>query len=275
MLPMATTAKAVERIAAEIDRHYGSVDVVSRHLKNAPDRLFAKGPKGGGKDAAQVEASDMANLLLGVLAAEVLAEAPALVRQYRELMPVQATITEITVDDGREISQQTAYQFRVSEAPASDYLRYFWKRPLGLALERIINDLVTEDRALPFEMESFTVVRGKPRAQLCLRTLDNLFVVIVYCQAQEILPLPVESTETAPRKASAPLRVPAVVPAQIFPILAELVRDTRNRRGGKRPLDSGPETSTPATGGAGPASDLVSHPHVNAGLGGTSNTISA
>jgi hypothetical protein len=86
--------------------------------------------------------------------------------------------------------------------------------------------------------------------------------------------LPLEITDEKPAvPLIAPKSVMASVPYAFVEVLADLALDTQRVMGGKRPLDeSGPETSTPATGGAGPASDLVSQPHVNAVLGGTNNT---
>jgi len=268
---MATVAEAVERITEATGLPEARVSYAARHLRNAGMDLWPTGGKGGGKNAAHVEVHHLVNLLLGVLTAEVLTEAPDLVRQYRDLMPIYTTTTETSTTEVGERVQKTGNWICWTPEPDHADLCYFRKLSLGAVLERIVDQLAAEETALPFTLESLTVIRGQTHAVIRYVNAANCFVEITYFSAQPSLPL-TEAGANATQlcKAIAQLRIPAIVPAQIFPILAELVRDTRSRRGGKLPLDeSGPETSTPSQGGTGTAHDEVSQPHANAGPGGT------
>jgi len=84
---MATVADAVERITKATGLPEARVSYAARHLRIAGSDLWPTGGKGGGKNAAHVHAHHLINLLLVMLAAEQLTQAPDVIRDYRDLRP--------------------------------------------------------------------------------------------------------------------------------------------------------------------------------------------
>jgi hypothetical protein len=83
---MATTAEAIEAIAAETGIPRVTVERAAFILRTADRDLWPTGGRGGGIKAARPKASHLNNLCLAIFVADPLNEAPDLVRRYRKLV---------------------------------------------------------------------------------------------------------------------------------------------------------------------------------------------
>ena len=85
---MATGAQATERVAKATGVSVTYVERAARILKEADADLWPKARKGGGKGAAHVMPSHLVNLLLALMAADPITEAPEIVPRCRAMIPV-------------------------------------------------------------------------------------------------------------------------------------------------------------------------------------------
>src|SRR3954452_16586483 len=84
---MTTGAQATEAIAKPAGVSLTLVERAARILKEADTDLWPKARKGGGKGAAHVTPSHLVNLLLALMTADPITEAPEIVPRYRALIP--------------------------------------------------------------------------------------------------------------------------------------------------------------------------------------------
>src|SRR4051794_5746235 len=84
---MATAAQAMEAISKATGIPLVTVERAARMLREAGGDLWPQGKRGGGKSAAHVLAHHLVNLLLALMTADPLNEAPDAVRQCRDLEP--------------------------------------------------------------------------------------------------------------------------------------------------------------------------------------------
>jgi hypothetical protein len=83
---VATGAHAVERIAEATGILPATVFRTARTLREADQALWPKAEKGGGRGAAHVEPTHLANLVIGLAAADPITSAPKVVAGYRALI---------------------------------------------------------------------------------------------------------------------------------------------------------------------------------------------
>ena len=83
---MATGAYAVEKIAEATGILPATVFRTARTLREADQALWPKAEKGGGRGAAHVEPSHLANLAIALAAADPITLAPKVVAGYRALI---------------------------------------------------------------------------------------------------------------------------------------------------------------------------------------------
>jgi hypothetical protein len=84
---MATGAQATERVAKATGVSVTYVERAARILKEADADLWPKARKGGGKGAAHVMRPHLVNLLLALMVADPITEAPEIVPRCRAMMP--------------------------------------------------------------------------------------------------------------------------------------------------------------------------------------------
>ncbi len=133
---MTTTTDAIEHMIEITGQPAGSVRLIARHLRDDPDGdLWPKGRKGGGRFAAHVGPDHLANLLLGILAADIIAGAPAVVRRLRAFEPTRVTEFKgiVPTPDITDLRPAGAYDQSIDSADLK------WLGPtLGEAIDNII-----------------------------------------------------------------------------------------------------------------------------------------
>jgi hypothetical protein len=276
---MATVAQAAEAISKATGIPLVTVERAARTLREANDSLWPKGKKGGGKGAALVWSHHLVNLLLALMAADPLNEAPEIVEQYRDLEPdgvtqwieAQSGDTTTTVSAHRDIR----YNALAALADEDVLPGAIWcGRNLGQAMEYLVGLAHSPkyQKAMRISAISLTIHRNAPQAVLTFRRCDGENASQHYGkprrQGNLLDLLPEQNPDSQP---VAPITVMASIPFKVFEVLADLDLDTKRVYGmdlfleeGEVSNPAGPiaeqdaENATPTTGGAGPARVVVS-----------------
>jgi hypothetical protein len=263
---MTTGAQATEAIAKSTGVSLTLVERAARILKEADADLWPKAKKGGGKGAAHVTPSHLVNLLLALMTADPITEAPEVVPRYRNLIPGRYDDPDVDVFETESVDHIDRLTGILNEfCPGSN---------LGERLEGLVRTLMKlEDRSqVRKRLGSFTVGRsyqsgGAISASLEVSTGTVGFVVPI----GDLLSSMQDAAEDSANPEAAISNTKSV-PFRIFEILADLALDTERMLGRSASSDAAggtaaedTETATPAAGGTGPASAdaMASQPSAN------------
>jgi hypothetical protein len=252
---MATGAQATEEIAKPAGVSLTFAERAARILKEADADLWPKARKGGGKGAAHVTPAHLVNLLLTLMAADPLTEAPAIVPRYRNLIVDRCADPEVDVfetESLNHIDRMTAILNEFCPGPN-----------LGERLEGLVRNLMdveTRNRARK-RLGSFTVGRSHQDGGSISASLDVSTGTIGFVEPLgDLFPTLRDGAEYSGTPEAA-ISATKSVPFRIFEILADLARDDARGHGHKPSSDAAggtagadTETATPAAGGTGPAS---------------------
>jgi hypothetical protein len=141
---MATTAEAIEAIAAATGIPRVTVERAAVILRTAPGDLWPTGGRGGGIKAVRPTASHLVNLGLAIAAADPLNEAPDLVRRYRDLVPAPPNRLWMFATLGPDPEDWAR-----SEKLVSEILDLLCPGPtLGDGLDRLVHHLMSAEQPL-------------------------------------------------------------------------------------------------------------------------------
>jgi hypothetical protein len=252
---MTTGAQATEAIAKATGVSLTLVERAARILKEADADLWPKAKKGGGKGAAHVTPAHLVNLLLTLMGADPLTEAPAIVPRYRNLIAESPHHPEEDVFETESFNHRDRMSAILDEfCPGSN---------LGERLEGLIRNLMdveTRNRARK-RLGLFTVGRSHQDGGRITASLDVLPGVVNFVEPLGDLFPSMQNGAEPSGTPKAAISQTKVVPFAIFEILADLALDTERAHGHKPSSDAAGgaaaedvKTTTPATGGAGPAS---------------------
>jgi hypothetical protein len=136
---MVTTAEALEALEAATGIARVTLERAAIILRTADTTLWPTGGRGGGRVAARPNGAHLINLVLAILAADPLNEAPDLVRRYRKLEPIP--LKPINASLG---FSQLPWFPQVFEQPAADILDPLCPGPtLGDILDGLVRYLMS------------------------------------------------------------------------------------------------------------------------------------
>jgi hypothetical protein len=250
-----TGAQATERLAKPTGISLTFAERAARILKEADADLWPKAKKGGGKGAVHVTPAHLVNLLLTLMAADPLTEAPAIVPRYRNLIVDRCADPEVDVfetESLNHIDRMTAILNELCPGPN-----------LGERLEGLVRNLMdveTRNRARK-RLGSFTVGRSHQDGGSISASLDVSTGTIGFVEPLgDLFPSMQDGAESSSLPEAA-ISQTKVVPFAIFEILADLARDGEHSHGHKPSSDAAggtaaedTKTATPAAVGTGPAS---------------------
>ena len=250
---MATGAQATERVAKPMGVSLTLVERAARILKEADADLWPKAKKGGGKGAAHVMPSHLVNLLLALMTADPITEAPEIVPRYRALIPGRYRGHDVDVFEHGHVDGM------------ADILNDFCPGSnLGERLEGLVRNLMNgENRSRASKLlRSLTVGRshqsgGEITASIEVSTGTIEFVVPI---SDLFSSMQMQNDTEHSGIPEAAISDTKSVPFRIFEIMADLVLDTERELGQSTSSDAAGdtaakdvETTTPAAVGAGPA----------------------
>jgi hypothetical protein len=261
---MATGAQATERVAKPMGVSLTLVERAARILKEADADLWPKAKKGGGKGAAHVMPSHLVNLLLALMTADPITEAPEIVPRYRALIPGRYRGHDVDVFEHGHVDGM------------ADILNDFCPGSnLGERLEGLVRNLMNgENRSRASKLlRSLTVGRshqsgGEITASIEVSTGTIEFVVPI---GDLFSSMQMQNDTEHSGIPEAAISDTKSVPFRIFEIMADLVLDTERELGQSTSSDAAGdtaakdvETTTPATVATGPAHvDKASQPGAN------------
>jgi hypothetical protein len=252
---MTTVAQATEAIAKSTGVSLTLVERAARILKEADADLWPKAKKGGGKGAAHVTPSHLVNLLLALMTADPITEAPEVVPRYRNLIPGRYDDPDVDVFETESVDHIDRMAGILNEfCPGSN---------LGERLEELVRTLMNvENRSRARKrLGLFTVGRSHQSGGVIGASLEVSngtvgFVVPI----GDLLASMQDGAEDSgiPEAAISDIKS---VPFRIFEILADLALDTERALGRSASSDAAggraaedTETTTPAQDATGPAS---------------------
>jgi hypothetical protein len=237
---MATTAEAIEAIAAGTGIPHVTVERAAFILRTADSDLWPTGGRGGGRKAARPKASHLNNLGLAIFVADPLNEAPDLVRRCRKLVlkPGRRMMFNMLSPDPDVWAQ--------SEKQVSEILnRLAPGQTLGDMMDNLVRNLRREDlREFAREnLKEFTLWRyrfagGTISANLRLRDWSLSFSEPV----GGLLTLMEDDLKDPRIPAAAPLDS-TTMPYKLFEIMADLASDTARELGQSTSSDAVDETA--------------------------------
>jgi hypothetical protein len=155
---MATTAEAIELIARDTGMPEAAVLRYARALRDESKGLWPIGGKGGGKNAAHVQAHHLVNMILALVAPQP-SDGPEMVRRLRELRHTKREWSrKNSGGDPDKPGAKFAIFGTVEQGEA-----LFTENDLGKLLEVIITDIATwrqAERATGETPEVLSFVRG-------------------------------------------------------------------------------------------------------------------
>jgi hypothetical protein len=219
---MATGAEATEKLAKATQVSVTYVERAARVLKEADADLWPKARKGGGKGAAHVTPSHLVNLLLALMAADPITEAPVIVPRCRAMIPIlNNDLASSEFETGREKHIAAILD---DLCPGMD---------LGERLEGLVRTLTrTANRARARRsLGSFEIIRGFQGGGAITATAEISTALIGFVEPigglltlMETLPEDWGRSETA-------IAANRSVPFRIFETLADLALDTERALG--------------------------------------------
>lgn len=266
---MTTGAQATEAIAGPTGTSLTFAERAARILKEADADLWPKARKGGGKGAAHVTPAHLVNLLLTLMAADPLTEAPAIVPRYRNLIVDQRRHPEVDVFETKSFSHTDRMTAILDEfCPGSN---------LGERLEGLVRNLMdveTRNRARK-RLGWFTVGRSHQDGGRITASLDVLPGVVFFAEPLDDLVPSMRDDAEPSGTPKAAISQTKVVPFAIFEILADLALDGVRHGQRSSPATGGPvagdaKTTTPTRSEAGsaPVDDKASQPSSSSVIGG-------
>jgi hypothetical protein len=237
---MATTAEAIEAIAAGTGIPHVTVERAASILRTSDSDLWPTGGRGGGKKAARPKASHLNNLGLAIFVADPLNEAPELVRRYRKLvLGPQRRLTFNMISPDPEVWVHL-------EKHASEILDLLCPgQTLGDMMDNLVRNLTSVKRR-DFARENlrdlslwrYRFAGGPIGANLRLR--DGSLPVSE--PVGGLLTLMEDDLKDQRRPAAAPLDS-TTMPYKLFEIMADLASDTARELGQSVSSDAVDETA--------------------------------
>jgi hypothetical protein len=264
---MATAAQTIEALAPAFEPAgltLGSLGRTMRALKEADGpELVPKSMKGGGKGRVDLQSPHLVNFGIAIMAADTITQAAAVVPIYRALIPVQKKVVRTEVVGDEVIARSKTYE-RWGPTLLSSMLP--WEDPPDIDLGKSLEIILRKYDAVTAEIPIAECVawRVRPWVEITFRISDDVTETYAYGPAPDLL-APLSAWLTWSRPPGACFSMPVAV----FKTLAELAHDgahgqqtSSNEAGGTASKDT--KTTTPATGGTGPAStDEASQPGVD------------
>jgi hypothetical protein len=251
---MATGAQATEKVAKATGVSVTYVERAARILKEADADLWPKAKKGGGKGAAHVMPAHLVNLLLALMAADPITEAPEIVPRCRAMMP---DLKNDLASDEFETGQENHIAAILDDfCPGAN---------LGEKFEGLVRTLMEIDnRARARQLlGNFEVGRSFQSGGTISATAEISGTVIGFVEPIGGLLSLMQGLPEGWEQPGAAIADTKSVPFRIFETLADLALDTE-RALGRAVAPEGAEdtskaaaedadTTTPATGRTGPA----------------------
>jgi hypothetical protein len=238
---MATTAEAIEAIAAGTGIPHVTVERAAFILRTADSDLWPTGGRGGGKKAARPKASHLNNLGLAIFVADPLNEAPDLVRRCRKL--VLNPERHLTAHGMLSLKPKDWAQ---SEKQVSEILnRLAPGQTLGDMMDNLVRNLRSADirefareNLKDFALWRYRFAGGTISANLRLRDWS-----LSFSQPVGGLLTLMEDDLNDPRiPVAAPLDS-TTMPYKLFEIMADLASDTARQLGQSVSSDAVDETA--------------------------------
>jgi hypothetical protein len=245
---MATTAEAIEAIAAGTGIPHVTVERAASILRTADSDLWPTGGRGGGKSAARPKASHLNNLGLAIFVADPLNEAPDLVRRCRKLvlnperrLTAQGMLSLNPKDWGWDQSEKQVSEILNRLVPG----QILGDMTLGDMMDNLVRNLRSEDlREFAREnLKDLTLLRyrfagGTIGANLWLRDWSLSFSEPV----GGLLTLMEDDWKDQRIPVAAPLDS-TTMPYKLFEIMADLASDTARELGQSVSSDAADETA--------------------------------
>jgi hypothetical protein len=251
---MATGAQATERVAKATGVSVTYVERVARILKEADADLWPKARKGGGKGAAHVMPSHLVNLLLALMSADPITEAPEIVPRCRALIPVLNN--NLASDEFEPGLESRIVAILDDFCPGLN---------LGERFEGLVRTLMrTNNRNRVHQLlGKFDVERSFQSGGTISATAEISDAVIGFVEPIGGLLSLMQDLPEGWEKPEAAIADTKSVPFRIFETLADLALDTERALGRavapegaedtSKATAADAETTTPATGRTGPA----------------------
>jgi hypothetical protein len=262
---MATGAQATERVAKATGVSVTYVERAARILKEADADLWPKARKGGGKGAAHVMRPHLVNLLLALMAADPITEAPEIVPRCRAMMPDPKN--DLASDEFETGQEARILGILDAFCPGSN---------LGERFEGLVRTLMqTDNRARVRQLlGKFEVGRSFQSGGTISATAKISGAVIAFKEPIGGLLSLMQGLPEGWEKPEAAIVDTKSVPFRIFETLADLALDTEHALGRAVAPEGAEDTSkaavedvnttTPATGRTGPAPvETASQPGAN------------
>jgi hypothetical protein len=238
---MATTAEAIEAIAAGTGIPHVTVDRAAFILRTADSDLWPTGGRGGGKKAARPKASHLNNLGLAIFVADPLNEAPDLVRRCRKL--VLNPERRLTAHGMLSLNPKDWAQ---SENQVSGTLSKIAPgQTLGEMMDNLVRNLIrvenrdfSRENFKDFSLWRYRFAGGTISANLRLRDWSLSFSQ----PAGGLLTLMEDDLKDPRIPAAAPLDS-TTMPYRLFEIMADLASDTALELDQSVPFDAVDETA--------------------------------
>jgi hypothetical protein len=238
---MATTAEAIEAIAAGTGIPHVTVERAAFILRTADSDLWPTGGRGGGKKAARPKAKHLNNLGLAAFVADPLNEAPDLVRRYRKL--VLKPERRLTAHGMLSLKPKDWAQ---SEKQVSETLnRLAPGQTLGDMMDNLVRNLRSADlrefareNLKDFALWRYRSAGGTISANLRLRDWSLSFSQPI----GGLLTLMEDDLKDPRIPAAAPLDS-TTMPYKLFEIMADLASDTARELGQSVSSDAVDETA--------------------------------
>lgn len=244
---MATGAQAIERIARDTGLTPITVLATSRPLKRHEPPLWAKAGKGGGKNAKHVEPTDLVNLALALAMADTFDTGPEAVLLYRglESMGDQTHTQHHNLGD-----VQATTKFSLPPNRLATALRKGEAVLLGNMLDFYVALIATNpDARERLRGEGFAVhLTAAPAAHAVIAyTRDGVLIEQTFTESNTLPGL-------EPNVPAASMRRTVTLPFALFETLADLWRDTLDRRESAPtlPVPPAPTTAGPEKESAAP-----------------------
>jgi hypothetical protein len=240
---MATTAEAIEAIAAGTGIPHVTVERAASILRTADSDLWPTGGRGGGKKAARPKASHLNNLGLAIFVADPLNEAPDLVRRCRKL--VLNPERRLTAHGMLSLNPKD-WDWAQSEKQVSEILnRLAPGQTLGDMMDNLVRNLRSADlrefareNLKDFALWRYRFAGGTISANLRLRDWSLSFSQPI----GGLLTLMEDDLKDPRIPAAAPLDS-TTMPYKLFEIMADLASDTARELGQSVSSDAVDETA--------------------------------
>ena len=208
---MATTSEALTRITAATGLPAATVEQTAKYLRADSRGYWPKGGKGGGKSAAHITADHAINLILALMGADPLTDAPNAVERLRGLVPTARR--EYTTINGVMVAAPTEWQNDTA-------------RTLAHCLGNIVESCKTPvGRSEVIRLvEGFTVWHNDALASISINdtTTGKAEMWSFMMPSPGLLSL-MDAPATA--KPSSPVTNTATIPATIFAEIAEMLTE--------------------------------------------------